>query len=335
MSRASALSPPAGRMLRPWRPPSRVTAYGSLAVASFVCYIAAQLLDAPLAKRFAIIGLGACGWSWLLTRALFDPAKRDVRWARIVGLTVVVTGGLTALVPSGGELSRFSENIYALSGSAALLLTFVEPFHHYRPSLPAAEKRFRAAFLGVYTLLIMVSIIGLRASDSAASAHANSVIKSICALVGLVAATAAVWYRRRHPLQTEQRPTATRRAANADDARLAERLLRLLREEEIDRDPDLRVADVAARLGEPEHRVSQCVSLGLGFTNFNRLINHHRIERAKALLADGHERRSILEIAFECGFASIGPFNRAFKDEVGLTPRAFRAASRGEVASTG
>ena len=125
MSRASALSPPAGRMLRPWRPPSRVTAYGSLAVASFVCYIAAQLLDAPLAKRFAIIGLGACGWSWLLTRALFDPAKRDVRWARIVGLTVVVTGGLTALVPSGGELSRFSENIYALSGSAALLLEHI------------------------------------------------------------------------------------------------------------------------------------------------------------------------------------------------------------------
>lgn len=329
MFRASALSSPTGRMLRPWRSPSRLSAYGAFAVVSFVCYIAAQLAEAPLATGFAIIGLGACGWSWLLARALFDPAERDARWARVVGFTVVISGGLTVLVPPGGELSRFTENIYALSGSAALLLTFVEPFHRYHPSLPAAEKRFRAAFLGVYTLLILTSIIGLRAADSVASAHANSVIKSICALVGLAAAAAAVWHRHRHPLEMGRERSAAKRTVTADDARLAERLQRLLREEEIDRDPDLRIGDVAARLGEPEYRVSQCVSLGLGFANFNRLINHHRVERAKALLADGHERRSILEIAFECGFASIGPFNRAFKDEVGLTPRAFRAASRG------
>lgn len=330
MFRASALSSPTGRTLRPWRSPSRLNAYGAFAVVSFVCYIAAQLLEAPLATGFAVIGLGACGWSWLLARALFDPAERDARWARVVGFAVVVSGGLTVLVPPGGELSRFTENIYALSGSAALLLTFVEPFHGYRASLPATEKRFRLGFLGVYTVLIMVSIIGLRAADSVASADANGVIKSLCALVGLAAASAAVWYRRRRPLEADRGRTATRRAVTADDARLAERLQRLLREEEIDRDPDLRIGDVAARLGEPEYRVSQCVSLGLGFANFNRLINHYRIARAKALLADGGERRSILQIAFECGFASIGPFNRAFKDQVGLTPRAFRAASRGD-----
>jgi AraC-like DNA-binding protein len=34
--------------------------------------------------------------------------------------------------------------------------------------------------------------------------------------------------------------------------------------------------------------------------------------------------RPILLIAFDCGFASVGPFNRAFKAETGLTPRMFR-----------
>ncbi len=37
---------------------------------------------------------------------------------------------------------------------------------------------------------------------------------------------------------------------------------------------------------------------------------------------------SILEIALDSGFASIGPFNRAFKEMTGQTPRAFRAAGR-------
>ena len=69
-------------------------------------------------------------------------------------------------------------------------------------------------------------------------------------------------------------------------------------------------------------------SAALGFSNFNRWINHHRIARAKALLANPDERRSILEIAFDCGFASLGPFNRAFKDEVGATPRTYRLAAR-------
>ncbi len=61
----------------------------------------------------------------------------------------------------------------------------------------------------------------------------------------------------------------------------------------------------------------------LGFENFNRMINHHRIEQAKRLLIDP-DRRSILEIAFDCGFGSVGPFNRAFKAETGTTPRAYR-----------
>lgn len=323
MFRATALDP---STIGPWRAPSRLTAYAALCAISFVCYILARMLDGGASRAFDVVGVGACGWSWLLARALFDPARHDVRWARIVGLTVVATGALSVLTPSGGELSRLADNAYGLAGSAALLLTFVEPFHGYRADLPAGEKRFRTIFLAIYTLLIVVSILGLRAADSAAGPQANDMIKAGCAVIGLTAAGAAVWFRLRRPLPMAQGPA--KRAATDDDMRLAERVLRLLREEEIHRDPDLRIGEVAARLGQPEYRISQCVSAGLGFANFNRLINHHRIARAKALLADAGEARSILEVAFDCGFGSIGPFNRAFKDEVGVTPRAFRAAAR-------
>ena len=98
-----------------------------------------------------------------------------------------------------------------------------------------------------------------------------------------------------------------------------------MRDEAVHLDPDIRIGDVAARLGQPEHRVSRCISAATGFANFNRLINHHRIEQAMRALTAPGPARPILLIALDCGFASVGPFNRAFKAETGVTPREYRA----------
>lgn len=298
----------------------RLRVWTAIATISFGCYILARIVDGYAGAAFSVIGVGACGWSWLVARALFDPAERDARWAPIVALVVAVSGGLSELV-STGAVGRVAGNLYALSGSAALLLTFIEPFLRYGRDLPVVERRFRFAFVTVYTVMVAVSVLGLRASVDAAQ---DDLIKGACAVTGLAALLAQVWFRESHPLAA--RPA--RRAATDDDARLAERLRRLLAEEALDSRPELKIADVAARLGEPDYRVSQAISTALGFANFNRWINHHRIARAKALLASPDERRSILEIAFDCGFASLGPFNRAFRDEVGTTPRAYRSAMR-------
>ncbi len=246
----------------------------------------------------------------------------------MVGLVLALSGGLSVLARAEGLIGRVADHTYALSGSTALLLTFVEPFHRYTRDLPRAEKRFRFAFVAVYALLVAVSVMGLRAAgEGPGEALRDNLIKSACAALGLAALLAAVRFRRGHPLAART-VAAPRRAPTEDDARLAERLRRLLVEEAIDSRPELKIGDVAARLGEPEHRVSQCISTALGFANFNRWINHHRIARAKRMLAQPDERRSILEIAFACGFASLGPFNRAFRDEVGTTPREYRVAMR-------
>jgi AraC-like DNA-binding protein len=36
----------------------------------------------------------------------------------------------------------------------------------------------------------------------------------------------------------------------------------------------------------------------------------------------------VLSIALGCGYGSIGPFNRAFRDRLGMTPTEFRATRR-------
>lgn len=320
--------PDVSRASWPRRAPSRIEAYAALCAVSFLCYIAGRLTDGTAGTLFSLIGAGACGWAWLLTRALFDPAPRDVRWPRIVVTVVAVAGALTVLAPAEGGLYGFAGNVYGLSGSAALLLTFIEPFQARQGDLGVPEKRFRLAFLVIYTAQ-MVAVLGSGVSSGVPGEIGRTdLIRIACAVVGSVGAAAAVWYRLRHPLGQADATVSVRRAPTEEDRRLAERLLALLRDEAIDGRPDLRIGDVAARMGQPEYKVSQCISTVLGFPNFNRLINHHRIERAKRLLADPDQVLPILEVAFECGFGSIGPFNRAFREQVGVTPREFRAASR-------
>src|SRR5262249_27642144 len=55
-------------------------------------------------------------------------------------------------------------------------------------------------------------------------------------------------------------------------------------------------------------------------------VNGYRISWAKAALADpANGRLPILTIAYDAGFASLAPFNRAFRAEVGQSPRDYRA----------
>ena len=321
----SATSSPSGATAAhdrvPWRTPDRLWIYTLIAAASFVAYIIAKLAEGPVATAFAVFGVSACGWSWLLTRAIFDPARRDVFWPRAVVFVLLVSGAVSVLTPDGGVISRVAANLYVLSGSAAMVLTLSEPFQAHRCEITPRERVFRIVFLAVFTALVAVSTLGLWVEPAP--------VQTASAVVGLAGAIAAVLFRRHHPLVVAARPSPARPQATDEDVRLAAQVTSLLSDEAIHAEPNLKVADVAVRLGEPEYKISRCISACLGFPNFNRLINHHRIEQAKAMLADADQRRSILEIAFECGFASLGPFNRAFKVETGLTPRAFRRNATG------
>jgi AraC-like DNA-binding protein len=95
--------------------------------------------------------------------------------------------------------------------------------------------------------------------------------------------------------------------------------------ERIYRQEGLTIGGLAAKLDVPEYRLRQAINEGLGYRNFNAFLNRYRIEEAKAALSDPSQRDvAVLTIAMDSGFQSIGPFNRAFKAESGLTPTGFR-----------
>ena len=111
------------------------------------------------------------------------------------------------------------------------------------------------------------------------------------------------------------------RAAKAD----LERLECLMSHDQVWKEEGLTIASLAVRAGIPENQLRRLINDRLGYRNFPSYVNAHRIAAAKSRLADPNEARiSISTIAYDIGFASLGPFNRAFKEEAGVSPSEWR-----------
>ena len=120
--------------------------------------------------------------------------------------------------------------------------------------------------------------------------------------------------------------TADESPAGADDARSGDvnaRLSQLMRDEQLFREPALTIGQLARRSGYPEYLVSAVINRRTG-GNFWEYINRQRIDAAGACLADPDDTRTVLDIAYACGFTSKSTFNAAFKRQLGVTPSAWR-----------
>ncbi|SLN33082.1 DNA-binding transcriptional activator FeaR [Ruegeria meonggei] len=96
----------------------------------------------------------------------------------------------------------------------------------------------------------------------------------------------------------------------------------------------LTIAQLAAATAAPEHRVRTAINKGLGYRNFAQYINKFRIEAACEVLSDPTcADTPVLTIAYDVGFASIGPFNRAFRQIHDQSPTAYRNACVSPAAS--
>ncbi|WP_275229517.1 helix-turn-helix domain-containing protein [Novosphingobium album (ex Liu et al. 2023)] len=276
----------------------------------------------------AVAGNATCGWSWLLVRALFQrPAARRETWPLMLVLALVATGAFLRFDGSAsGAMPRMIDNVETLVSSTLLLLATIEPLKAIGSDMTRAERRFRILFAAGYATVLAIAVLWVDGSpaDSIAGRWGGW-IKMGCAVLALLGIGLAILYRGRNPLPDARK--AKPRTQSGEEAALGERLLRLMRDEALYALPDLRVAEVARRIGEAEYKVTQCITGALGFRNFNHMANHFRIGEAQRRLADARlDPLPILTIALDCGFGSIGPFNRAFKAETGMTPTQFRKA---------
>jgi AraC-like DNA-binding protein len=101
--------------------------------------------------------------------------------------------------------------------------------------------------------------------------------------------------------------------------------LRTMMEHGVYLEPNLTIGSLASKMSMPEHRLRKLINNHLGHRNFAEFINDQRIEEAKRRLGNGAlAREQITGLAFDLGFASLAPFNRAFRDRVGMSPSEYR-----------
>ncbi len=114
---------------------------------------------------------------------------------------------------------------------------------------------------------------------------------------------------------------------NENSLKLKEKLLILFSEEEVFKNPDLKITDVSEKLNTNRTYISKLINTEFSCT-FSEFVNRYRVAEAKKLLQEESSKNYSLDyISEKSGFGSMVNFMRVFRDIEGTTPGKFREAS--------
>lgn len=272
---------------------------------------------------FSVMG---AGFFWAFARDLFEDTPSDWRrFSPALALLVVGIAGGTApeWMTSGIWL------LHNLIGTGLVLHILAIIWAGWRGDLVEQRRRVRVAVLFAGAAYALVVTLVQTGELFVGSAERLSPLGAGALMVmGLI----SVWAFGRVDPQLfaaaapSIAPAPEAPAIEGADAVLAAELERLMRIERLYREEGLTIASLALRLRVPEHRLRQLINQKLGHRNFSAFLNQWRLGDAKTALRDAAQREvPISTIALDAGFASLGPFNRAFRADTGLTPSDFRA----------
>ncbi|MEQ8926411.1 MAG: helix-turn-helix domain-containing protein [Fulvivirga sp.] len=115
-------------------------------------------------------------------------------------------------------------------------------------------------------------------------------------------------------------------ASGLDESRLNEivnEVNKYIGQEQVFKNPDLRLKDVSEALNIPSHHISQAINSQLSKTFFD-LINEHRVKALKENInSEKFKNYTLVAVAEEFGFKSSSSFFRIFKKVTGLTPKEY------------
>ncbi|QPF84771.1 AraC family transcriptional regulator [Bradyrhizobium genosp. L] len=272
---------------------------------------------------------------WLFTRALFDDAFTLRWWHGLVWIAVVAFSFVNCLWFAPGGHARTAIVAVNLLVLVFIALAVTQTIASWSADLVERRRRVRvfivaaSALYGGLNALLQIAIAG----SGIASDWANTL--NAAALAGIVAAIARAMMRvdgadlfaAPAEIVAPAEPVAAEEVA---DQRLVDALTRLMADERIYRHDNITIGTLATRLKIPEYRLRRLINQRLGYRNFNVFLNNHRIEEAKAALADPTQAEvPVITIAMDAGFQSLGPFNRAFKATTGVTPTEYRRRREG------
>ncbi len=281
--------------------------------------------------------------------------------AAAMALLMISSQGLLLLQQFWPETQQFVttrlgvNELLNLSSSAILMLTLWEGCRGYAQS-QGTERAQRQLFIVAYGGAVAICAVIAKVWLPTTGAVLQHEILSAGAALTILGVTQWLIYRRFHqPLHRkcvsttmpspqafatvtttavelpQEQPAPPLPSASASitlndtDMQLCADLQQLLFQDHLFLQPNLRLADLSKQLDVPEYRISKLLRTQFHASNFNQFINKLRIEHAIKLLSDPTKQHwPVLVVGMESGFASVGPFTRAFKATMGYTPHEFR-----------
>jgi len=313
--------------------------------------IAKTLSGSTIGPYQYLIGMGACitcNGYWLLSRSLFRKSGAiglpHLVFAGAIAVLIMLNQGMLFASNSGvialneqSVMGHILREFTVLLSSSILVLSFWEGVRGFRQA-NHTEKAQRILFLATFGGAVAFSKV-LQGALADAPVAKDLAIACITLIVVTSTQVQILWHDKTRKRANKTLPssalpvaptahsvaTASQTNGAVDESLLANQIDALLNDDALYLQSNLRLADVAQKLGVPEYRVSNALRYNLKARNFNQYVNALRIQHAQALLADEDKQKwTVLVVGLESGFASVGPFTRAFKATTGLTPNQYR-----------
>jgi len=274
----------------------------------------------------------AAGVFWLFCSVLFEDEPKIPAWRFAVPAAALAVWLPGALMPASPARAA-AWWIFAAASLAIHVNVLLITWRGWRTDLVERRRHLRAPIAAAATGYMLIQTLcdfGL---------GKGPVLPSMAQAVAMAALGigSALALLRAEPLLVQAAPNAGEvpapKPAETLDLTPADRLVlarldKAMNENEVWRGEDLSIGTLAALVGAPEHRLRRLINGTLGHRNFADYVNGRRIAAAKMALADPEQAlKSVSTIAYELGFASLGPFNRAFRAATGQTPTAWRQAA--------
>jgi AraC-like DNA-binding protein len=309
------------------------TLMAMLSLASWV--ICESALWAAVGRPYWLLVLSfpVGGFFWLFVAAVFED--RPVTPTRLLAVAAPLATG-TFMNLTVGALSTGIWIAHNIVGGVLVLHAGFIIVRGWRGDLIESRRRLRGLVFGAAALFGVVEVTLSLSSRFGAGAPLRAFLVSgpwgAVTMAVLALASAALLLSGRPSLFGPARRVEPRADARGE---AAERLL-LAKLDAFMADggwrrEGLTIGAVAASLETPEHQLRRLINRRLGHRNFADFVNGHRIEAAKRRLADPAEARTtVAVIAFDLGYGSLGPFNRAFRAATGATPTEWRRKALAE-----
>jgi AraC-like DNA-binding protein len=289
-----------------------------------------------LPKIYLQVGLSACfligpGLYYFFKSALLKVTQIPASWKWIWGIYagIIVVGGIIVPYQVYPKIWNnivvyiiYGQWMLYVAATGFLLGPVIKSFFKNASHLKAVEKFWLLVFVGncAIFILYLLSLLQVHCGMYISGGVSFSLILYLTIIFYMYGAKVENLLT---PQETEQPNRPEKRKIAESDAQVwIEKLEKAITRQQLYKDPNLKLNDLAKKVNISAHQLSQLLNDNLG-KSFSTYVNEYRINEAcKLITTDSH--LTLEAIGYEVGFNSKSTFYTAFKKIKDTTPALFK-----------